>query len=116
MNALIKPLHVEAMQNLRAELQASADQMEKRFRRHRMLEDEIVHHRPDYNEALELLDALRCALEERFNDNLPLDVYHSFQDLRKALDEADDLELRKTYDPRDQYAGPEQDFAYQPKD
>ena len=104
MNALIKPLHVEAMQNLRAELQDSADQREKRFRRHRMLEDEIVHHRPDYNDALELLDALKCALEHKYDDNLSDDVTHYFKKLRKALDDADWIECQKTYNPGDQYA------------
>ena len=80
-----------------------------------MLEDEIVHHRPDYVEAMELLDSLHAALTSRYDDNLGADLEHAFKKLREALNVADDLELRRTYDPRDQYTGYEDDFPYQPE-
>lgn len=93
----------------------AADKEKSRFNRQRMIEDEIFHHRPDYNEAMEMLDSLEAALNARYNDNCGPNLDHYFKKLREALDEADDLECRRTYDPRDQYAGPEDDFPYQPK-
>lgn len=86
-----------------------------RMSRQQFIESEIVEFRPDYTEAMEMLDSIEVGLNVRFNDDVGVDVTHLFKRLREALDEADTLHHRKTYDPRDQYNGPEDDFPFQPK-
>ena len=92
---------MNAITELASEVRQITEQADKKFRfnRQRMLEDEIAQFRPDYNEALELIDAIVCGLRARFNDDLPIDLEHDFSDLKLALNEADDIECRRGFEP-----------------
>ena len=99
---------------LAAEVRQITEQADKKFRfnRQRMLEDEIAQFRPDYNEALELMDALVCGLRARFSDDLPVDLENDFSDLKLALNEADDIENRRGFTPEAYDSIGEDDIEY----
>lgn len=105
---------MSAILKLAEEIKAFTAEADKKFRfnRQRMLEDEIAQFRPDYNEALELLDALLCGLRTRFSDDLPIDLEHDFSDLKLALNEADDIECRRGFTPEAYDSIGEDDIEY----
>lgn len=106
---------MNAIAKLAEEIRQITKEGDKRSRtnRQRFVESEIVELRPDYIEATEILDALRVGLALKMapdGDALDADLEHAFKRLREELDLSDELYLRRTYDPRDQYYGPEDDF------
>jgi hypothetical protein len=60
-----------------------------RFDWQRSIEESIVAFNPDANEAMEILDALRAGLADRYHRVLLTDVEHEAKQLREALDELD---------------------------
>lgn len=103
-NPKLHPVFTEILKRIEQPLKPA------RFARQQMLENEIAMFAPDFNEAMELLDALECGVAAKMSpdgDALPVDVQHRFLKLREALDEADRLHQQSSYDPTDQYAGPE---------
>lgn len=83
------PVIAEAMAKLRALIEKPQPPRPPRFSRQVLLEDEIAMFRPDYCEAVELLDALEHGLEFRMNDFVHEEVSWAFAKLRKALQNAD---------------------------
>ena len=100
----------EAMAKLRRVMDEVTQQpYTARYERQEMLSDELAMFRPTYEEAVELLSALRLGLEARVSphgDDLPMEVGYAFDDLKKAMDKRIPHDI-EAYDPRDQYAGPE---------
>ena len=60
-----------------------------RFNRQTFIESELVEFRPDFLEATEILASLKTGLALKvgpYGDDLPIEVEHAFEDLKKALD------------------------------
>lgn len=81
--APLKKVYAEAME------QKAAAEKKSRFDRQRFIESELVEFRPDFLEATEILAALKTGLALKvgpYGDDLPIEVEHAFEDLKKALD------------------------------
>lgn len=60
-----------------------------RFVQQRIIEETITAFRPDFNEAMEILDALQKAIETRFGEERTTDVVSTYKEYREAINEAD---------------------------
>jgi hypothetical protein len=106
-------LHQIAMAQLARELREMTAAEDKKFRdnRQRFIESELVEFRPSFEEATEILSALKTGLALKvgpWGDDLPVEVEHAFEDLTKAMDKATPYEP-EFYDPADQYSGEDEE-------
>jgi hypothetical protein len=85
--------HQIAMAQLARELREMTAAEDRKFRdnRQRFIESELVEFRPSFEEAAELLSALKTGLALKvgpYGDDLPIEVEEAFEDLKKAMDAA----------------------------